>query len=141
MKSWNKKTTDQFTTCAFSSAETSMKETLPVTSSFVGCIQEMKINEDSISFDRSSGVFGPVNLKECPGWADTSHCIILEQPLGPCPPPAMCNQLSRQRMCLFVRMCILRVSLWVCACLCVWMFARNRDMSSSLKVHNFCCSF
>ncbi|KAM4551973.1 laminin subunit alpha-3-like isoform 1-T1 [Odontesthes bonariensis] len=48
-------------------ADTLMKETLPVTSSFVGCIQEMKINEDSISFDRSSGVLGPVNLKECPG--------------------------------------------------------------------------
>ncbi|XP_029308567.1 LOW QUALITY PROTEIN: laminin subunit alpha-3-like [Cottoperca gobio] len=45
----------------------SMQQTLPVTSSFVGCIQDMKINSDSISFDRLSGVFGPVNLKECPG--------------------------------------------------------------------------
>uniref|UniRef100_A0A8C2YYV5 Si:ch211-241e1.3 n=1 Tax=Cyclopterus lumpus TaxID=8103 RepID=A0A8C2YYV5_CYCLU len=40
---------------------------LPVTSSFVGCIQDMRINGDSVSFDRPSGVFGPVNLKECPG--------------------------------------------------------------------------
>ncbi|KAM9718848.1 laminin subunit alpha-3-like isoform 1-T1 [Menidia menidia] len=47
--------------------DTLMQQILPVTSSFVGCIQEMKINDDSISFDRSSSVFGPVNLKECPG--------------------------------------------------------------------------
>ncbi|XP_035811801.2 laminin subunit alpha-3 isoform X2 [Amphiprion ocellaris] len=44
-----------------------MQQTLPVTSSFVGCIQDMKINGDPVTFDRSSGVFGPVNLKECPG--------------------------------------------------------------------------
>ncbi|XP_041847231.1 laminin subunit alpha-3-like [Melanotaenia boesemani] len=44
-----------------------MQQLLPVTSSFVGCIQDMKINDDSVSFNRLSGVFGPVNLKECPG--------------------------------------------------------------------------
>ncbi|PWA25274.1 hypothetical protein CCH79_00005330 [Gambusia affinis] len=47
--------------------ETLMQQMLPVTSSFVGCIQDMKINDVSVSFHRSSGVFGPVNLKECPG--------------------------------------------------------------------------
>ncbi|XP_042353016.1 laminin subunit alpha-3-like [Plectropomus leopardus] len=47
--------------------EMSMRQTLPVTSSFVGCIQDMRINGDSVSFDRLSGVFGLVNLKECPG--------------------------------------------------------------------------
>ncbi|TNN66295.1 Laminin subunit alpha-3 [Liparis tanakae] len=47
--------------------EMAMQQALPVTSSFVGCIQDMRINGDSVSFDRPSGVFGPVNLKECPG--------------------------------------------------------------------------
>ncbi|XP_014905212.1 laminin subunit alpha-3 [Poecilia latipinna] len=47
--------------------ETLMQQMLPVKSSFVGCIQDMKINDVSVSFHRSSGVFGPVNLKECPG--------------------------------------------------------------------------
>ncbi|XP_044224545.1 laminin subunit alpha-3-like isoform X2 [Thunnus albacares] len=47
--------------------EMSMQQTLPVTSSFVGCIQDMRINSEPISFNRLSGVFGPVNLKECPG--------------------------------------------------------------------------
>ncbi|XP_027877262.1 laminin subunit alpha-3 isoform X1 [Xiphophorus couchianus] len=47
--------------------EALMQQMLPVTSSFVGCIQDMKINDVSVSFHRSSGVFGPVNLKECPG--------------------------------------------------------------------------
>uniref|UniRef100_UPI003AAF9E0D laminin subunit alpha-3-like n=1 Tax=Centroberyx gerrardi TaxID=166262 RepID=UPI003AAF9E0D len=46
--------------------ETSMHHTLPVTSSFVGCIQDMRINGDPVSFDRLPGVFGPVNLRECP---------------------------------------------------------------------------
>ncbi|XP_062285798.1 laminin subunit alpha-3-like isoform X1 [Scomber scombrus] len=46
--------------------ERSMRQMLPVTSSFVGCIQDMKINGDSVSFNRLSGVFGPVNLRECP---------------------------------------------------------------------------
>uniref|UniRef100_A0A3Q2V7I8 Si:ch211-241e1.3 n=1 Tax=Haplochromis burtoni TaxID=8153 RepID=A0A3Q2V7I8_HAPBU len=40
---------------------------LPVTSSFVGCIQDMGINGELVSFERPSSVFGPVNLKECPG--------------------------------------------------------------------------
>lgn len=47
--------------------ELSMQQMLPVTSSFVGCIQDLRINGDSISLDRLSGVFGAVNLKECPG--------------------------------------------------------------------------
>ncbi|XP_059201052.1 laminin subunit alpha-3-like [Centropristis striata] len=46
---------------------TSMQQMLPVTSSFVGCIQDMRIDSEPVSFDRLSGVFGPVNLKECPG--------------------------------------------------------------------------
>ncbi|MEQ2275790.1 hypothetical protein XENORESO_008918, partial [Xenotaenia resolanae] len=47
--------------------ESLMQQMLPVKSSFVGCIQDMKINDVSVSFHRSSGIFGPVNLKECPG--------------------------------------------------------------------------
>ncbi|KAM9349369.1 laminin subunit alpha-3-like [Symphorus nematophorus] len=43
------------------------QQMLPVTSPFVGCIQDMRINSEPVSFDRLSGVFGPVNLKECPG--------------------------------------------------------------------------
>uniref|UniRef100_A0AAZ3PLT4 Laminin subunit alpha 3 n=1 Tax=Oncorhynchus tshawytscha TaxID=74940 RepID=A0AAZ3PLT4_ONCTS len=50
----------------FPCAETSMHLTLPVTESFKGCIQNMKINEDPVSFEKLSGVFGPVNLRECP---------------------------------------------------------------------------
>ncbi|XP_076001162.1 laminin subunit alpha-3-like [Genypterus blacodes] len=46
--------------------ETALLQSLPVTSSFVGCIQDMRINGEPISLDRMSGVFGPVNLKECP---------------------------------------------------------------------------
>ncbi|XP_041698141.2 laminin subunit alpha-3 isoform X3 [Coregonus clupeaformis] len=46
--------------------EMSMHLTLPVTGSFEGCIQNMKINEDPVSFKKLSGVFGPVNLRECP---------------------------------------------------------------------------
>lgn len=41
---------------------------LPVTSSFVGCIQEMTVNGEPVSFDRLPGVFGAVNAKECPVW-------------------------------------------------------------------------
>nr|XP_020451525.1 laminin subunit alpha-3 [Monopterus albus] len=47
--------------------ETSVQQMLPVTSSFVGCIQDMRINGDLISFEKLSGLFGPVNIKECPG--------------------------------------------------------------------------
>ncbi|CDQ69404.1 unnamed protein product [Oncorhynchus mykiss] len=54
--------------------ETSMHLTLPVTESFEGCIQNMKINEDPVSFEKLSGVFGPVNLRECP--ADRQHAHI-----------------------------------------------------------------
>ncbi|XP_068614972.1 laminin subunit alpha-3-like [Brachionichthys hirsutus] len=43
------------------------QQRLPVTSSFVGCIQDTRINGEPISFDKLSGVFGPVNLRECPG--------------------------------------------------------------------------
>ncbi|XP_041659948.1 laminin subunit alpha-3-like isoform X2 [Cheilinus undulatus] len=45
----------------------SVHQMLPVTSSFMGCIQDLRINSEPVSFDRLSGVFGPVNLKECPG--------------------------------------------------------------------------
>nr|XP_046263462.1 laminin subunit alpha-3-like isoform X2 [Scatophagus argus] len=48
-------------------AKMSVQQELPVTSSFVGCIQDMRINSEPVSFDRLSGVFGPVNLRECPG--------------------------------------------------------------------------
>ncbi|KAF7654916.1 hypothetical protein LDENG_00063170 [Lucifuga dentata] len=44
----------------------SLQQTLPVTSSFMGCIQDMRINGELVSLDKMSGVFGPVNLKECP---------------------------------------------------------------------------
>ncbi|XP_037538133.1 laminin subunit alpha-3 [Nematolebias whitei] len=47
--------------------DTLMHQTLPIQSSFMGCIQDMKINDTPVSFERSSAVFGPVNLKECPG--------------------------------------------------------------------------
>lgn len=53
---------------SFPAAEVSPQQTLPVTSSFVGCIQDMRINDEPISFERLSPAFGPVNLKECPGW-------------------------------------------------------------------------
>ncbi|XP_028329558.1 laminin subunit alpha-4-like [Gouania willdenowi] len=47
--------------------EALMHQSLQVSSSFVGCIQDMRINGEPVAFDRASGVFGPVNLKECPG--------------------------------------------------------------------------
>ncbi|KAL0966154.1 hypothetical protein UPYG_G00291590 [Umbra pygmaea] len=47
-------------------SETSIHPSLPVTESFKGCIQNMKINEEEISFEKLSKVFGPVNLRECP---------------------------------------------------------------------------
>ncbi|KAM6918219.1 laminin subunit alpha-3-like [Xenentodon cancila] len=47
--------------------EMPVQQSLPVTSSFVGCIQDMKINDGSVSLDGSAAVFGPVNLRECPG--------------------------------------------------------------------------
>lgn len=39
---------------------------LPVTSSFVGCIQDTKVNGEPVLFERLPGVFGAVNLRECP---------------------------------------------------------------------------
>ncbi|XP_058487895.1 laminin subunit alpha-3-like isoform X2 [Solea solea] len=45
----------------------SLHPTLPVTSSYVGCIQDMRINDEFVSFEKLSSAFGPVNLKECPG--------------------------------------------------------------------------
>ncbi|XP_061694545.1 laminin subunit alpha-3 isoform X3 [Syngnathoides biaculeatus] len=47
--------------------ELSSTQTPPVASSFVGCIQDMKVDGESVSFARSPSVVGPVNLKECPG--------------------------------------------------------------------------
>ncbi|XP_077376606.1 laminin subunit alpha-3-like isoform X1 [Festucalex cinctus] len=47
--------------------EATSLRTPPVTSSFVGCIQDMKVDGESVSFARLPSVVGPVNLKECPG--------------------------------------------------------------------------
>ncbi|KAJ8012104.1 hypothetical protein DPEC_G00065210 [Dallia pectoralis] len=47
-------------------AETPIHPSLPVTESFKGCIQNMKINEEPVSFEKLSSVYGPVNLRECP---------------------------------------------------------------------------
>ncbi|XP_035285907.1 laminin subunit alpha-3-like isoform X2 [Anguilla anguilla] len=38
---------------------------LPKTS-FVGCLQNVQINGNTVSFDKIARVFGPVNLRECP---------------------------------------------------------------------------
>ncbi|CAL8279923.1 unnamed protein product [Lota lota] len=38
----------------------------PVSSSFVGCIQDMRINGNPVYFERLSKAFGAVNLRECP---------------------------------------------------------------------------
>ncbi|KAM4604969.1 laminin subunit alpha-3-like isoform 2-T2 [Polymixia lowei] len=46
--------------------ETPVQLSLPVTSSFMGCIQDMRIDSRPVSFERLSGVFGPVNLRDCP---------------------------------------------------------------------------
>lgn len=79
------------------STGTLTQNALSVTSSFMGCIQDMTINDKLISFSRLSAVFGPVNLKECPGWAMRTSS---EQTWGPCLPPPMCNLLPWQRMFL-----------------------------------------
>uniref|UniRef100_H3DCP0 Laminin subunit alpha 3 n=1 Tax=Tetraodon nigroviridis TaxID=99883 RepID=H3DCP0_TETNG len=47
--------------------ETLVQQPLPVRASFVGCIQDMSVNSEPVSFERPPAVFGPVNLKECPG--------------------------------------------------------------------------
>ncbi|XP_046883214.1 laminin subunit alpha-3-like isoform X2 [Hypomesus transpacificus] len=46
--------------------EVSRHPSLPITSSFLGCIQNMQINENLVSFEKLSGVFGSVNTRECP---------------------------------------------------------------------------
>uniref|UniRef100_A0A667Z8V5 Si:ch211-241e1.3 n=1 Tax=Myripristis murdjan TaxID=586833 RepID=A0A667Z8V5_9TELE len=51
---------------SLSAAERSMHQMLPVTSSFVGCLQNIWINNSPVSLERLSRVFGPVNLRECP---------------------------------------------------------------------------
>ncbi|XP_034038308.1 LOW QUALITY PROTEIN: laminin subunit alpha-3-like [Thalassophryne amazonica] len=43
-----------------------VQQMLPVTSSFTGCIKDMGINGKSVFFERLPGVFGPINLRECP---------------------------------------------------------------------------
>ncbi|KAJ8396824.1 hypothetical protein AAFF_G00014230 [Aldrovandia affinis] len=39
---------------------------LPIKSSFIGCIRNLRINRKPLSFGEASQVFGPVNLQECP---------------------------------------------------------------------------
>uniref|UniRef100_A0AAV2JQ07 Laminin G domain-containing protein n=1 Tax=Knipowitschia caucasica TaxID=637954 RepID=A0AAV2JQ07_KNICA len=46
--------------------ELSRKHVLPVSASFVGCIDDMTINSEPVLFNRLSAVVGSVNLKECP---------------------------------------------------------------------------
>ncbi|XP_049339127.1 laminin subunit alpha-3 isoform X9 [Astyanax mexicanus] len=43
-----------------------LKFSLPVTEPYVGCVQNIIINGDVVIFEKLSGVFGPVNLRECP---------------------------------------------------------------------------
>lgn len=53
--------------CPACTAETTMQTALPVTSAFVGCIQDMTVNSEPVSFDKLPGVFGAINVRECPG--------------------------------------------------------------------------
>ncbi|XP_075877558.1 laminin subunit alpha-3-like isoform X2 [Nelusetta ayraudi] len=46
--------------------ETTMQTALPVTSAFVGCIQDMTVNSQPVSFDKLPTVFGAINVRECP---------------------------------------------------------------------------
>ncbi|XP_072297637.1 laminin subunit alpha-3-like [Eucyclogobius newberryi] len=46
--------------------ELGRQNVVPVASSFVGCIDDMTINNEPVLFNRLSAVVGPVNLKECP---------------------------------------------------------------------------
>ncbi|XP_053089113.1 laminin subunit alpha-3 isoform X2 [Pangasianodon hypophthalmus] len=39
---------------------------LPITESYVGCLQNMVFNRDVVVFEKLSAVFGPVNMRECP---------------------------------------------------------------------------
>ncbi|KAI4905523.1 hypothetical protein NFI96_000700 [Prochilodus magdalenae] len=43
-----------------------LRFSLPVTESYVGCLQNILINENVVVFQKLSGVFGAVNLRECP---------------------------------------------------------------------------
>ncbi|XP_037391080.1 laminin subunit alpha-3-like isoform X2 [Pygocentrus nattereri] len=43
-----------------------LKFSLPVTESYVGCLQNLVINRNVVVFEKLSGVFGAVNLRECP---------------------------------------------------------------------------
>lgn len=47
--------------------ETTMHAALPVRSTFIGCIQDMKVNNEPVPFDKLPGVFGRINIRECPG--------------------------------------------------------------------------
>ncbi|XP_036375311.1 laminin subunit alpha-3-like [Megalops cyprinoides] len=46
--------------------ETSQHTQPPVRTSFVGCLQNVRINGNVVSFDKVARVVGPVNLRECP---------------------------------------------------------------------------
>ncbi|KAI5627198.1 laminin subunit alpha-3, partial [Silurus asotus] len=39
---------------------------IPVTQSYVGCLQNMLFNTDVVVFEKLSAIFGPVNVRECP---------------------------------------------------------------------------
>ncbi|XP_046707006.1 laminin subunit alpha-3-like [Silurus meridionalis] len=39
---------------------------IPVTESYVGCLQNMLFNTDVVVFEKLSAIFGPVNVRECP---------------------------------------------------------------------------
>lgn len=39
---------------------------LPITESYVGCLQNMVFNRDVVVFEKLSAVSGPVNMRECP---------------------------------------------------------------------------
>ncbi|KAL7875637.1 hypothetical protein AOLI_G00106000 [Acnodon oligacanthus] len=43
-----------------------LKFSLPVSESYVGCLQNIVINRNVVVFEKLSGVFGAVNLRECP---------------------------------------------------------------------------
>ncbi|KAJ8337031.1 hypothetical protein SKAU_G00382510 [Synaphobranchus kaupii] len=45
--------------------DTAWPTQLPKTS-FIGCLQNVQINRNAVSFDKIARVFGPVNLRECP---------------------------------------------------------------------------
>uniref|UniRef100_A0A8C9VML2 Laminin subunit alpha 3 n=1 Tax=Scleropages formosus TaxID=113540 RepID=A0A8C9VML2_SCLFO len=46
--------------------ETSHHSNLPFRTSLIGCIQNVRINLERVSFDKVAQVSGPVNLRECP---------------------------------------------------------------------------